>query len=305
MKRTALKKSDQDLVDRFLDAMWLESGLSLNTLMAYRSDLEQYTRWLYGEKSGFDLANAGRAQVLSYLSHCITNGSAAGSSARKLSSLRRFYRYFNREGTISDDPTSNVDSPIRGHYLPNVLSEDAVEALLKSPDTRTVLGIRDRAMLETLYATGLRVSELVQLSLAELDESAGLVRVIGKGQRERIVPLGQECLDWLSAYLESARGAILASKSSDAIFITGRGQPISRQRFWQLIKYYGLRSGIGNQLSPHTIRHAFATHLLNHGADLRSLQLLLGHSSLSTTQIYTHVARVRLQSLHATHHPRG
>ena len=303
MKKIVLKKVDQLLVDQFLDAIWLESGLSLNTLAAYRSDLEQYALWLYREKLG--LVNARRPQVLHYLSHCVTSGGSARSSSRRLSSLRRLYRYLSREGRISDDPTSNIDSPIMGRYLPQILSEEAVKKLLNSPDIRNPLGIRDRTMLEALYATGLRVSELVRLSRAELNESEGFVRVMGKGQRERIVPLGQECLDWVRVYMDGARGEILAGKLSDYIFVTNRGGAISRQRFWQLIKHYGICSGIGNQLSPHTLRHAFATHLLNHGADLRSLQMLLGHSSLSTTQIYTHVAKARLQSLHSVHHPRG
>ena len=303
MKKTALKQVDQLLVDQFLDAIWLESGLSLNTLNAYRSDLEQYALWLYRENLG--LVNARRSQVLHYLGHCVASGGAARSSSRRLSSLRRFYRYLSRESQISDDPTSNIDSPIMGRHLPHILSEEAVEKLLNSPDTKNSLGIRDRTMLEALYATGLRVSELVRLSRAELNESEGLVRVMGKGQRERIVPLGQECLDWVRVYMDGARGEILAGKISDHIFVTNRGKAISRQRFWQLIKHYGICSGIGNQLSPHTLRHAFATHLLNHGADLRSLQMLLGHSNLSTTQIYTHVAKARLQSLHSVHHPRG
>jgi integrase/recombinase XerD len=302
MKQVAIAESDQALIEQFLDAMWLEAGLSRNTLMAYRSDLEQYAAWLNSQQS--ELSDASRSKVLNYVGHCVTS-IAASSSSRRLSSLRRFYRYLNREGNISEDPTSNIDSPITGRYLPNILSEDAVEKLLNSPNSTTALGVRDRTMLETLYATGLRVSELVQLSRAELDESAGLVRVVGKGDRERIVPLGQECLIWLRRYLGGVRAEILDGKISDDIFITKRGKAISRQRFWQLIKHYGLSSGIGSQLSPHTLRHAFATHLINHGADLRSVQMLLGHSDLSTTQIYTHVARARLQALHASHHPRG
>ncbi len=298
-----LKKNDRMLVDQFLDTIWLESGLSQNTLSAYRSDLEQYAIWAY--KSKCELSTAGRANILNYLGYCVANGVAARSSSRKLSSLRRFYQYMSREGKIDLDPTSDVESPVVGSYLPETLSETAVEKLLESPDTNTVLGIRDRTMLESLYASGLRVSELVKLTRAELDEKAGLVRVIGKGQHERIVPLGQECLNWVCLYLDSARNIILNGKASDSIFVTKRGAAISRQRFWQLIKYYGKRAGIGEQLSPHTLRHAFATHLLNHGADLRSVQMLLGHANLSTTQIYTHVATARLQSLHASHHPRG
>ena len=296
-------KNDQILIDQFLDTIWLESGLSQNTLSAYRSDLEQYAIWIY--KSKYKLSTAGRAQILNYLGYCVANGVAARSSSRRLSSLRRFYQYMNREGRIDSDPTSDVESPIVGSYLPETLSERAVEKLLEAPDTNTALGIRDRTMLEALYASGLRVSELVTLTRSELDETAGLVRVIGKGQHERIVPLGEECLNWVCFYLDGARNAILNGKTSDSIFITKHGGPISRQRFWQLIKYYGKRAGIGEHLSPHTLRHAFATHLLNHGADLRSFQMLLGHANLSTTQIYTHVATARLQSLHASHHPRG
>ena len=230
---------------------------------------------------------------------------AARSSSRRLSSLRRFYRYLCREGKISSDPSSNIVSPSIGHTLPTVLSEDAVEKLLDAPDTRTALGIRDRTMLESLYATGLRVSELVGLSMTGLDTVSGLVRVTGKGGRERIVPLGEECLQWIQSYLDNVRMELLNGQPTDAVFITRRGGAISRQRFWQLIKKYGLIAGIGSELSPHTLRHAFATHLLNHGADLRSVQMLLGHADLSTTQIYTHVAKARLQSLHQIHHPRG
>jgi integrase/recombinase XerD len=203
------------------------------------------------------------------------------------------------------DPSAKIASPTIGRSLPRILSENSVAKLLDSPDTTQLLGLRDRAMLETLYATGLRVSELVRLTRAELDESTGLVRVTGKGGRERIVPLGEEALDWIRRYLETSREQLLNGRISDSVFITGRGLAVSRQRFWQLVKKYRLQAGIREELSPHTLRHAFATHLLNHGADLRSVQLLLGHSNLSTTQIYTHVARARLQALHASHHPRG
>jgi integrase/recombinase XerD len=303
MPGAKIKSSGELLIDQFLDAIWLESGLRPNTLTAYRTDLEQYANWLRTQHS--DLASASRPQLLNYLAYCVTRGEAARSSSRRLSSLRRFYGYLRGEGAIAEDPSTNIASPAIGRPLPKILSEDAVEKLLHAPDIGTALGVRNRAMLETLYATGLRVSELVQLSQAGLDESSGLVRVLGKGGRERIVPLGQECLSWIRKYFGGAREELLDGKMTDAVFVTQRGKAISRQRLWQLIKQYSVEAGVGDGLSPHTLRHAFATHLLNHGADLRSVQMLLGHSDLSTTQIYTHVAKARLQVLHASHHPRG
>jgi len=296
-------KRNSLLIDQFLDAVWLESGLSANTLTAYRTDLKKISDWLEKRKQSLDKAT--KAELFDYLAHTVRSGISARSSARQLSSLRRFYRYLAREGIAESDPTSDLESPVIGKTLPKTLSESSVEQLLAAPAENTALGIRDRAMLETIYATGLRVSELVNLTLSELDSTAGLVRVTGKGGRERIVPLGEEALAHLGQYLNDARPELLRDRVSEAVFVTRRGGPMSRQAFWQLIKRYATIAGVDEALSPHSLRHAFATHLLNHGADLRSVQMLLGHSNLSTTQIYTHVARARLQSLHAEHHPRG
>ena len=296
-------KRNSPLIDQFLDAVWLESGLSANTLVAYRTDLKKISDWLEKRKQSLDKAT--KAELFDYLAHTVRSGISARSSARQLSSLRRFYRYLAREGIAESDPTSDLESPVIGKTLPKTLSESSVEQLLAAPAENTALGIRDRAMLETIYASGLRVSELVNLALSELDSTAGLVRVTGKGGRERIVPLGEEALAHLGQYLNDARPELLRDRVSEAVFVTRRGGPMSRQAFWQLIKRYATVAGVDEALSPHSLRHAFATHLLNHGADLRSVQMLLGHSNLSTTQIYTHVARARLQSLHAEHHPRG
>ena len=297
------EKRNSPLIDQFLDAVWLESGLSANTLTAYRTDLKKISDWLEKRKQSLDKAS--KPELLDYLAHTVRSGISARSSARQLSSLRRFYRYLAREGIAESDPTSDLESPVIGKTLPKTLSESSVEQLLAAPAENTALGIRDRAMLETIYASGLRVSELVNLALSELDSTAGLVRVTGKGGRERIVPLGEEALAHLGQYLNDARPELLRDRVSEAVFVTRRGGPMSRQAFWQLIKRYATVAGVDEALSPHSLRHAFATHLLNHGADLRSVQMLLGHSNLSTTQIYTHVARARLQSLHAEHHPRG
>jgi integrase/recombinase XerD len=297
------EKRNIQLIDQFLDAVWLESGLSANTLTAYRTDLKKISDWLEKRKQSLDKAS--KPELLDYLAHTVRSGISARSSARQLSSLRRFYRYLAREGIAESDPTSDLESPVIGKTLPKTLSESSVEQLLAAPAENTALGIRDRAMLETIYASGLRVSELVNLALSELDSTAGLVRVTGKGGRERIVPLGEEALAHLGQYLNDARPELLRGRVSEAVFVTRRGGPMSRQAFWQLIKRYATVAGVDEALSPHSLRHAFATHLLNHGADLRSVQMLLGHSNLSTTQIYTHVARARLQSLHAEHHPRG
>ncbi len=297
------EKRNSPLIDQFLDAVWLESGLSANTLAAYRTDLKKISDWLEKRKQSLDKAT--KAELFDYLAHTVRSGISARSSARQLSSLRRFYRYLAREGIAESDPTSDLESPVIGKTLPKTLSESSVEQLLAAPAENTALGIRDRAMLETIYASGLRVSELVNLALSELDSTAGLVRVTGKGGRERIVPLGEEALAHLGQYLNDARPELLRGRVSEAVFVTRRGGPMSRQAFWQLIKRYATVAGVDEALSPHSLRHAFATHLLNHGADLRSVQMLLGHSNLSTTQIYTHVARARLQSLHAEHHPRG
>ncbi len=296
------KRAASMVSEQFLDSVWLESGLSGNTLNAYRADLAAFEAWL-GKKS-LALEAASRAEVLGYLAANVRQGLSPRSSARRLSTLRRFYRYLLREGLIQDDPTSDVRSPSLGRPLPKAVTEASVEKLLAAPPN-TTLGVRDRAMLETMYASGLRVSELVALALNELDLTTGLVRVTGKGGKERIVPLGDEATSRLGEYLQTARPSLLGEHKSGAVFLTRRGQPMTRQAFWQLIKRYSALAGIDSSLSPHSLRHAFATHLLNHGADLRSVQMLLGHADLSTTQIYTHVARARLQSLHSSHHPRG
>ena len=294
---------DTQLLDQFLDGIWLESGLSANTLAAYRTDLLAFQIWL--AKKGLTLEQVTRADLLAYLAANVRAGLSPRSSARHLSTLRRFYRYLLIQGSTQVDPTADVRSPVMGRPLPKNISEQGVEKLLSTPPRDTALGSRDRAMLETMYASGLRVSELVGLTLNELDLTTGLVRVIGKGGRERIVPLGEEASESLREYLGQARSDILKAQLTDAVFVTRRGGPMTRQAFWQLIKRYAQQAGIGAEFSPHSLRHAFATHLLNHGADLRTVQMLLGHTDLSTTQIYTHVARARLQSLHGTHHPRG
>lgn len=298
-----MSSPDAQLLDQFLDGIWLESGLSANTLAAYRTDLRAFQSWL--AKKGLALEQATRADLLAYLAANVRAGLSPRSSARHLSTLRRFYRYLLIQGRTQADPTADVRSPVIGRPLPKNISEQGVEKLLSTPPRGTALGSRDRAMLETMYASGLRVSELVGLTLNELDLTTGLVRVVGKGGRERIVPLGEEASESLREYLGQARSDLLKAQLTDAVFVTRRGGPMTRQAFWQLIKRYAQQAGIGAEFSPHSLRHAFATHLLNHGADLRSVQMLLGHTDLSTTQIYTHVARARLQSLHGTHHPRG
>ena len=290
------------LVDRFLDTLWLEDGLSRNTLAAYRRDLAGLSRWLSAR--AVSLPGASEADVTAYLAseHAVTRASTAN---RRLAVLRRFYRWAVRERVAADDPTVRLRGARRPARFPRTISEAQVEALLAAPDVTGPLGLRDRAMFELLYATGLRVSELVNLKLSELSLTEGLVRVVGKGSKERIVPLGEVARDWVERYLKRGRHELLADRVSDAVFVTQRGEAMSRQMFWVLVKRYALRAGIQAPLSPHGLRHAFATHLLNHGADLRVVQMLLGHADISTTQIYTHVARARLKSLHAEHHPRG
>ncbi|OOG23868.1 site-specific tyrosine recombinase XerD [Thioalkalivibrio denitrificans] len=291
-------------IDVFLDAIWAEHGLSDHTLAAYRADLNALARWLQGR--GVAVEQAERAELLAYLSHRVAAGARPRSTARLLSSLRRFYRHLVREGRRMDDPTARIDSPRLGRPLPDTLSEADVEALLAAPAVEEGLGLRDRAMLELIYATGLRVSELVGLKVDQVNLRHGVVRTVGKGGKERLVPLGEEASAWVSRYLADARPALLRGRdASDDLFVTRRGAAMTRQAFWHLIRRYAHQAGINKHLSPHTLRHAFATHLLNHGADLRVVQMLLGHSDLSTTQIYTHVARARLKELHGQHHPRG
>ncbi len=291
------------IIEVFLDAVWMEQGLSANTLAAYRADLTGLATWLAGQ--GSDLLGVGRDKLLAYLAQRAVEGAKPRSTARLLSALRHFYRYQVREARLSLDPSAQIASPRLGRDLPHILTEADVDALLAAPDAETELGMRDRTMLEVLYACGLRVSELVQLRLEQVNLRMGCLRVLGKGSKERLVPLGEHALDWLGDYLRTARPALLQGCPGNDLFVTQRGRAMTRQAFWYLIKRYARRAGISKPLSPHTLRHAFATHLVNHGADLRVVQLLLGHSDLSTTQIYTHVARERLKELHAIHHPRG
>jgi integrase/recombinase XerD len=290
-------------LQEFLDSLWLESGLSQNTVDAYRRDLIAFSAWL--NKQDINLATATRNDILKYQSQRMREGRKVRSEARLLSSLRRFYRYLVREEIRDSDPTAQIESPRLGRPLPDSLTENEVEDLLAQPDTTTALGLRDRSMLEVLYATGLRVSELVGLTVDQINLRQGVIRCIGKGNKERLVPVGEVAQDWLEKYLYDSRPALLNGKVADDLFPTTRGKAMTRQAFWYLIKRYALQAGIQKDLSPHTLRHAFATHLINHGADLRVVQLLLGHADLSTTQIYTHVAKERLKQLHAAHHPRG
>ncbi|MBI3897935.1 MAG: site-specific tyrosine recombinase XerD [Gammaproteobacteria bacterium] len=297
--------ADSDLIDRFCDVLWLEQGLSRNTIDAYRSDLTGASRFLSERSSS--LSQAMRDDLVVYLDHRrrieLTKSRTA---ARLLSTLRRFYRYLLREQLREEDPTALIESPKLERTLPKSLTEEQVERLLAAPDDTTATGLRDRAMLETLYATGLRVSELVGLTLSQVSLAQGLVRVIGKGDKERLVPLGEEAVAWLHRYTDTARAQLIKKQSTDALFVSPRGGSLTRQAFWHAIKRYARQADIDAKLlSPHTLRHAFATHLLDHGADLRVVQMLLGHADLSTTQIYTHVARARLKELHARHHPRG
>ena len=290
-------------IDRFLDAVWMERGLSPNTLSAYRADLTALERWL--EERGIELVAARRGDILAFMASRIQAGAMPRSTARQLSSFRRFYRYMLREHKIHEDPTAQIAMPKVGRSLPTSLSEEEVEALLSAPTVSDPLGHRDRTMLEVLYATGLRVSELVTLRLAHVNLNQGVLRIVGKGDRERLIPLGEEAVQWVQQFLQGPRAEILLERQTDSLFPTRRGDHMTRQAFWHIIKRYARKAGVEKDLSPHTLRHAFATHLLNHGADLRVVQMLLGHSDLSTTQIYTHVARERLKDLHGQHHPRG
>jgi integrase/recombinase XerD len=296
------------LIDAFCDQVWLQDGLAASSLASYRRDLVAWAKWLEndGPQPGKDLLAAKRGDIEAFLAAQFKTRAKSSSINRRLSSLRRFYRLQVLLGTLKDDPTSRIQAPKLPRHLPKNLSETQIVALLDAPDTETTLGLRDRAMLETLYATGLRVSELVGLTLSQVSLDMGVVRVVGKGNKERLVPMGEEAIGWIKRYLEAARVELAARGRSDALFLTARRGPLSRQAFWQLIKRYGVKAGIAAAaLSPHTLRHAFATHLLNHGADLRVVQLLLGHADITTTTIYTHVARERLKQLHQRHHPRG
>jgi integrase/recombinase XerD len=290
-------------IDRFLDAVWMERGLSPNTLAAYRADLTALERWL--DEREQSLMTAQRGDVLAFMASRVQAGARPRSTARQLSSFRRFYRYQLREGHLREDPTAQIAMPKVGRSLPRSLTEEEVEALLAAPAVSDPLGHRDRTMLEVLYATGLRVSELVNLKLIQVNLNQGVLKIVGKGNRERMIPLGEEAVQWIQQFLQGPRVEILLERQTDFLFPTRRGDRMTRQAFWHIIKRYARKAGVSKDLSPHTLRHAFATHLLNHGADLRVVQMLLGHSDLSTTQIYTHVARERLKDVHSQHHPRG
>ncbi len=297
--------ADETEIEKYIDNLWLEKGLSGNTLDAYRRDLARFAVWLRREHQR-DLIEARREDLLGYLAYRVGGGASPRSTARALSCLRGFYRYLLRENRIALDPTLRVDNPRLGRPLPDSLTETEVEKLLNAPDISTPIGMRDRTMLELLYACGLRVSELVTLEMTNINLRQGVVRVIGKGSKERLVPMGEEAMVWLNRFMAEARSELLKKNAGEnTVFPSSQGRPMTRQTFWHRIKTHARMAGIKRKLSPHTLRHAFATHLLNHGADLRVVQLLLGHSDLSTTQIYTHVARQRMQELHAAHHPRG
>jgi len=297
--------NNAELLDEFSDTLWLEDGLSRNTLESYRRDLNKFAQWLQQHRNE-TLIKATHADVQGFLAHLVVEQKArATSTSRAISSIKRLYQYLLRQGKVNIDPTLQIATPKIPRSLPKTLTEQEVEQLLNAPDTNTALGLRDRAMLEVLYASGLRVSELVSLNVAQLSLDMGVVRVMGKGSKERLVPLGEEALDWVRRYLADTRQVLLNNKNSNVMFVTARGGGMTRQMFWYLIKRHARQAGLLKPLSPHTLRHAFATHLLNHAADLRVVQLLLGHANISTTQIYTHVARERLKQLHTMHHPRG
>jgi integrase/recombinase XerD len=294
--------SGQSLVDAFVDALWLEDGLSANTLAAYRRDLGAYGQWLASRNLALETSTEADLNAYFAARHASTRASSAN---RRLTVFKRFFRWALREGRVHSDPTLRLLAARQPLRLPKALSEAQVEQLLAAPDLSTALGLRDKAMLELLYASGLRVSELVGLKTFQVGSNEGVVRIMGKGSKERLVPFGAVAREHLQAYLVGARPQILAGQQTDALFVTARGAGMSRVMFWMLVKKYARQAGIAVPLSPHTLRHAFATHLLNHGADLRAVQMLLGHADISTTTIYTHVARERLKVLHAAHHPRG
>lgn len=293
--------TSKQLIDAFVDALWVENGLSQNTLSAYASDLRIFNKSLDNKS----LVETSNSDIALFLGQRYDQGISARSSARILSTLRRFYSYLLRENYITTDPTALIDTPHIGRPLPSSLSEQDVELLLSAPEPSSVLGARDKAMLEILYATGMRVSELVSLSTDQVNLRMGVLRITGKGNKERLTPVGEQAIDCLVNYMQHSRKALLSERPCNAIFVTNRAAGMTRQAFWHIIKRYAKKAGISKELSPHTLRHAFATHLLNHGADLRVVQLLLGHSDLSTTQIYTHIANERLKDLHSQFHPRG
>ena len=299
-----MSDSDRQILDAFIDNIWIEKGLSQNTLDSYRSDLEQFSLWL--EKNNLSYIKTSKKEILSYLSFLFQKGLRSKTVARKLSSLKSFFRYLVFKSIIPNDPSSEVETPKLLKSIPKSISEKEVEALLAAPDEKTDIGLRDKTMIETLYSCGLRISELTNLELLNLNLRQGVIRVIGKGQKERLVPMGDQLIALLELYISSSRKNLLDKRHSDFLFLSTRGQRMTRQSFWHRIKHYCLASGFEpEKISPHVLRHAFATHLLNNGADLRVVQLLLGHSDLNTTQIYTEVARQRLKRLHTEHHPRG
>ena len=299
-----MSDSDRQILDAFIDNIWIEKGLSQNTLDSYRSDLEQFSTWL--EKNNLSYIKTSKKEILSYLSFLFQKGLGSKTVARKLSSLKSFFRYLVFKSIILNDPSSEVETPKLLKSIPKSISEKEVEALLAAPDEKTDIGLRDKTMIETLYSCGLRISELTNLELLNLNLRQGVIRVIGKGQKERLVPMGDQLIALLELYISSSRKNLLSKRHSDFLFLSTRGQRMTRQSFWHRIKHYCLASGFEpDKISPHVLRHAFATHLLNNGADIRVVQLLLGHSDLNTTQIYTEVARQRLKRLHTEHHPRG
>lgn len=300
-----MRPEDDAMITRFVDAVWLEDGLGEKTRQAYRSDLLRLAAWLESQAGRPLLVSACRTDLLAWTASGLAEGVKPSTAARRLSGIRRFYRFLLRERLITEDPTLRIDSPRLPHRLPGSLTEDEVDALLAEPDPELPIEQRDKAMLEVLYGCGLRVTELTSLRVDQVNLRQGVIRITGKGGKERLVPLGEESVDWLLHYMKSGRPELLRGQASDALFPGNRATAMTRQTFWHRVRHYAVRTGINKHLSPHTLRHAFATHLLNHGADLRVVQMLLGHSDLSTTQIYTHVARQRLQSLHQAHHPRG
>ncbi len=297
--------SNNEIIDGFCDAIWLEDGLAKNTLASYRADLIIFERWLKANGREKSLLEVTRQDILAYLADAFSQSKKPRTSARLLSTLKRLYQFLLREGSVKEDPTLKIRSPKIPKNIPQSLIEIDVDKILEAPNTDSPMGIRDRAMLEVLYGSGLRVSELVSIRMNQINLSEGVIRVVGKGSKERVIPIGEPARDWVGKYLEISRPVILGRGISDTLFVTSRHQGMSRQAFWNLIRKYVFVAGVKKKVSPHTLRHAFATHLLNNGADLRVVQLLLGHANVSTTQIYTHVAKERLKSLHEKHHPRG
>ncbi len=303
MKKSSPQPDDPD-IDRFIDSLWSQKGLADLTLRAYQQDLRQFSRWLV--KRHQKLVSTNQSSIQDFLAERFDGGASARSNARLLSTLKQYYRHLIKLGKRQDNPTALISAPKIHRTLPQSLTESDIEKLLAAPDLETDFGMRDRCMLELMYSSGLRVSELVGLQMNQVNTNLGMVRLIGKGSKERVIPVGEEALHWLAKYVKQSRLGLQREKvPNDALFLSSRGTAITRQAFWQNIKKYLLKAGVKTVFSPHSLRHAFATHLLNHGADLRTVQMLLGHSSLSTTQIYTHVAQSRLQSIHARHHPRG